>query len=116
MHDDPSPVDDWLRIHRLLMDKETAFTDLALRAAAGEVSLEELDEQRQELMALRELCNAVYKRTFPPAGARSGRGADSVLPHVLHMEQEKAGEAPNESSQASSAEGKASGEMPPRRN
>jgi hypothetical protein len=91
MHDDPSSVDDWLLIHRLLMDKEIAFTDLALRAAAGEVSVEELDGHRQELMGLRDLCTAVYKKTFPPPGARSGQGADSVLPHVLQLRQEKAG-------------------------
>lgn len=62
---DRSAVDDWLRAHRMLLEKETAFTDLALRAAAGEVSLQELDEERQALMALRALCTSVYQKAFP---------------------------------------------------
>lgn len=47
------------------MDKETAFTDLAMRAAAGEVSPEELDAERSVLMGLRELCTVAFKKAFP---------------------------------------------------
>lgn len=64
---EPSHVEDWLRVHRMLLDKEAAFTDLALRAAAGEITLEELDEHRDALMALRSLCAAVYEKAFPRA-------------------------------------------------
>lgn len=86
-----NPVEDWLRVHRTLLEMETAFTDLALRAAAGEVWLEKLDEERDALMAFRELCAAVYGKAFPkPAGARSGSGASSVVPYMNQGEQEKA--------------------------
>ena len=44
--DSRSRIDEWLRVHRELMDKEAAFTDLAMRAAAGSVTPEELDAER----------------------------------------------------------------------
>jgi hypothetical protein len=58
-------VEEWIRVHRLLMEKEASFTDLALQAAAGSVSIEELDEERQVLMALRAVCASVYEKAFP---------------------------------------------------
>lgn len=64
---DRSLVDDWLRVHRQLMTQESEFTNLAMRAAQGEVPVEELDEARAKLLGLRELCNAVYARAFPGA-------------------------------------------------
>lgn len=63
----PSPVEDWLLVHRTLLEKENAFTDLAIRAAGGEVALEKLEEERELLMAYRELCTAVYEKAFPKA-------------------------------------------------
>jgi hypothetical protein len=57
--------DDWLRTHRELMALELAFTDLAMRAAVGEVSAEELAQKRAVLLATRELCSVAYKRAFP---------------------------------------------------
>jgi hypothetical protein len=65
MKRDPTKVDEWLRVHRVLMEKEAAFTDLAIRAATGEVSPEDLDRERSALMGLRELCTAVYEKAFP---------------------------------------------------
>lgn len=54
-------------MHRQLMEQETAFTSLAVRAAHGEVSLEELDQARAQLLGMRELCNAIYGKAFPNA-------------------------------------------------
>jgi hypothetical protein len=62
---DKSAVNDWLRIHRTLMEKEAAFTETALKAARGEVSTAQLEQERHQLLALRELCNTVYKTAFP---------------------------------------------------
>ena len=58
-------IDEWLEVHRELVERESAFTTLALRAAAGEVSAEELSEQRDALMQLRAHCTAVYEKAFP---------------------------------------------------
>lgn len=64
---DAQAVQDWLRIHRQLIEFESAFSDLAIRAARGELPLSELDEQRTLLEATRELCTAAYERAFPRA-------------------------------------------------
>lgn len=61
-------IEQWLRIHRLLMEKEAAFTDLAIRAVDGSVSRETLDQEREALMALRELCTSMYEKAFPKSG------------------------------------------------
>jgi hypothetical protein len=47
------------------MEQEADFTSLAIRAAQGEVSVEELDRARAQLLGMRELCNAVYGKAFP---------------------------------------------------
>jgi len=70
----PSPVEDWLRVHRALLEKEAAFTDLALQAASGQVSLEHLNEEREDLMALRARCTAAYEKAFPK-DPKTGAGA-----------------------------------------
>jgi hypothetical protein len=62
---DRTDIVEWLRVHRLLMDKEAAFTELALRAADGSVPMHELEEERQALMGLRALCTSVYEKAFP---------------------------------------------------
>lgn len=69
-----SPVEDWLRVHRALLEKEAAFTDLALLAASGQISLEHLNEEREDLMALRARCTAAYERAFPK-DPKTGAGA-----------------------------------------
>lgn len=60
-------MDTWLQVHRRLLQQEAAFTDLALRAAKGEVSLDELAAERAALMELREECVAAYEKAFPSA-------------------------------------------------
>jgi hypothetical protein len=64
-------VQDWIRIHRLLIDKEVQFTDLAIQVANGEVRPSELEVERAALLALRELCNATYQKAFPASAVRS---------------------------------------------
>ena len=66
-----SAVHIWLAIHRELLDRENAFTDLAIRAAAGHVSTHELAQQRSELMKLRERCSAAYDRAFPKSTSQA---------------------------------------------
>jgi hypothetical protein len=58
-------IDEWLRVHRGLMAAETAFTELAMQAAAGEVSVEDLNRERTSLMQLRAKCTAAYEKAFP---------------------------------------------------
>lgn len=65
MHTKEKAVQDWLRTHQELMEKEAAFTKLAMRVAAGEVSLEDLDKERQALMGLRAHCTVMYESAFP---------------------------------------------------
>jgi hypothetical protein len=65
---DQCAVQDWLRIHRQLVQEEAAFSEVAMRAATGEISMEELQEKRMHLMAMRELCASVYEKAFPKSG------------------------------------------------
>lgn len=65
-------VQDWLRIHQELMAKEALFTDLAMRVASGQASLELLDEERQVLMGLRAHCTVLFEAAFPRPARRSG--------------------------------------------
>lgn len=57
-------LEDWLRIHGQLVELETAFAELALQVARGEVPLAVLDAQRVVLVETRELCSAAYARAF----------------------------------------------------
>jgi hypothetical protein len=63
-------VQEWLQIHRQLMDLESAFTDLAMRAVHGEVPESQLQQERLRLLTTRELCTAAYERAFPKAANR----------------------------------------------
>jgi hypothetical protein len=58
-------VQDWLRIRRELLEMEAAFTDLAIRVASGQAAVQELDERRGKLEAMREVCSAAYRKAFP---------------------------------------------------
>ena len=58
-------LEDWLRTHRELLALETAFTDLAIQAAMGEVPPDKLAQERTVLEATRELCSLAYRRAFP---------------------------------------------------
>lgn len=67
-----SAIQDWLAVHRELITREAAFTDLAIQAARGELPMEELDRRRAELVELRNRCAAVYDRAFPRPKELSG--------------------------------------------
>jgi hypothetical protein len=64
-------VDEWLRVHRQLMDEERKFTEIAIKAASGEIEERELQAARQQLMALRSLCTTVYEKAFPQGPAQA---------------------------------------------
>lgn len=63
-------VQEWLEIRRRLLEMETAFTDLALRAVNGDVPPEQLQQERLHLHAARDLCTAAYERAFPKSANR----------------------------------------------
>lgn len=44
---------------------ESAFSDLAMRVAAGEETEQHLQQERRILEATRALCSAAYERAFP---------------------------------------------------
>jgi hypothetical protein len=58
-------VQDWLRVRRQLLDKESDFTTLAIKVANGEESEELLQQQRAALEGMRADCSAAYQRAFP---------------------------------------------------
>jgi hypothetical protein len=60
-------IDDWIRVHRQLMTQEAEFTELAMRAAQGDATVQELDAARAQLLGMRALCNAIYGKAFPNA-------------------------------------------------
>jgi hypothetical protein len=57
-------AEEWDRIHRSLMEAERHFTALVRRAADGSVTMEDLDAERQSLMAQRESCACAYADAF----------------------------------------------------
>jgi hypothetical protein len=65
-------VEDWLRVRRDLLDKEAAFTSLAIKVAQGQEPEQLLQTERQVLEGMRELCSAAYRRAFP---ANTGNSA-----------------------------------------
>lgn len=68
-------VQDWLAVHRELLNREAAFTDVAIRAALGQITMDELSEQRRELVDLRERCSAAYELAFPRSATDPGEEA-----------------------------------------
>ena len=70
MRQQADDVQAWLDIRRKLLELETAFTDLALRAVHGDVPPEQLQQERQHLLTARELCTAAYERAFPRSANR----------------------------------------------
>lgn len=66
---DQCAVQDWLRVHRQLVQEEAEFSELAMRAATGEIGMDELQERRLHLMAMRALCAAVYEKAFTRPGS-----------------------------------------------
>lgn len=63
-------IQEWLQIRRQLLERETAFTDLAMRAVHGEVPPEQLQQERLQLLTTRQLCTSAYERAFPKSANR----------------------------------------------
>lgn len=63
-------VEEWLRVHRMLIERERQFTDIAIAASTGSVGPEALAAERAQLEALRALCSAAYLKAFPSPSAR----------------------------------------------
>ncbi len=58
-------VDEWLTAHKALITKEVEFSEVAMKAAFGAITPEELAAARQELEGMRERCSEIYRRAFP---------------------------------------------------
>lgn len=58
-------MEDWLRMHRSVVERDLAFTDLLIEAIDGKVSQERLRKEHALLVAERELCAEVYAQAFP---------------------------------------------------
>ncbi len=65
MRKEENAVQEWLRVHHALMEKEAAFSKLAMQVASGQASLESLDEERRALVELRAHCSVMYENAFP---------------------------------------------------
>jgi hypothetical protein len=61
---DRTAMQDWLRIHRRLVELEADFSDAAMRAAAGKIGVDELQQKHDLLMGMRDLSTAVYEKAF----------------------------------------------------
>jgi hypothetical protein len=68
---DSNDVEAWLQVHRELMEREAAFTDLALQAATGALAVAELEGERRKLMDLRTFCVSMYAKAFPKRASQS---------------------------------------------
>jgi hypothetical protein len=67
----PTPVQEWIGTHEMLMVAELAFTALVVKAAVGSVAMDDLDAERQELMEMRRMCTLSYDRAFGSVPATS---------------------------------------------
>lgn len=61
---EPVGLAEWKRVHALLMDKEVSFADLAVEHAVGKITVADLDKAQAEVLALRELADTVFHKTF----------------------------------------------------
>lgn len=87
-------VHDWLRVRRELLARESAFTDLAIRVAAGQETEEVLQQERQALETARQVCSAAYLRAFP---ARTSQTLSSPAAEPGRVSPTAAGTAPEPS-------------------
>jgi hypothetical protein len=61
---EPCHLDEWRRAHAALLAEEHIFAELVTRHAAGSVSLEQLEDGRRKLHALRALEDVVAHKAF----------------------------------------------------
>lgn len=61
---DKESLQDWQRMHELLLRKERALADLAMDHAIGKATVEELEALQKEVTVMRELADAIFLRAF----------------------------------------------------
>jgi hypothetical protein len=60
--DHKTTLEDWLRAQRALLDGEKRLADVAEACAKGNATPEELDQEHQNVKALRALNEAVFNK------------------------------------------------------
>jgi hypothetical protein len=61
-------LQDWLKAHDALMNAERELSDAAVAFASGKISHRELDDARANVVMLRELCDAVFRKAVDNLG------------------------------------------------
>lgn len=64
-------MQDWLKVHRALMEAEAKLADMAVGYGSGSVTQAELDAQHKHVVALRALAKEVFEAAL--AGIGNGR-------------------------------------------
>lgn len=67
-----NPVDDWLKVQRMLVEEERQLANLAERHAMGALSLEALEQANQKVAGLRLLSQSIFARIANVAPPRAG--------------------------------------------
>lgn len=61
-------LQDWLKAHAALLEAERRLSDMAMDFARGQVTQQELDAAQENVLALRALCDAVFRRAVDNLG------------------------------------------------
>lgn len=61
-------LQDWLKAHAALLEAERQLSDLAMDYASGRISQQELQVARENVVVLRDLCDAVFRRAVDNLG------------------------------------------------
>jgi hypothetical protein len=61
-------MQDWLKVHKALMEAELKLADLASRTSTGQVTEAELAGQHQQVLALRALAQSVFETALVSLG------------------------------------------------
>jgi hypothetical protein len=61
-------MQDWLKVHKALMEAELKLAALAARVDSGGVTEAELEEQHRQVLALRALAQSVFETALASLG------------------------------------------------
>ena len=61
-------LQDWLKAHAALLEAERRLSELAMDYAQGRATQQELDVAQENVVALRALCDAVFRRAVDNLG------------------------------------------------
>lgn len=61
---DDAHLQDWRRMHELLLEQERLFAAKAIEHALGQATAAELDALHQEVRAIRALADAIFEKAF----------------------------------------------------